>query len=170
MILLALPGSTDIYQGDELGLHEVADLPPEALEDPMASPSTTEKGRDGCRVPLPWSADGPSYGFGAQAAHCPNRTGSGLTRLAFRRLIDTPRSISTGARSPFGGRLFAGNDFGWVDSEPSVLHFACGDGVRCVTNFGADPASLPPGEVILSSAPLADGRLPSDATVWLRTG
>jgi len=43
------------------------------------------------------------------------------------------------------GRLFAGNDFGWVDSEPSVLHFACGDGVRCVTNFGADPASLPPG-------------------------
>jgi glycosidase len=101
MILLALPGPTYIYQGDELGLHEVADLPREALEDPMASRSTKEKGRDGCRVPVPWSPDGPSYGFGAQAAHCSNRTGSVLTRLAFRRLIHTPRSISTGARSPF---------------------------------------------------------------------
>jgi len=48
MILLALPGPTYIYQGDELGLPEVADLPPEALEAPMASPSTKEKGRDGC--------------------------------------------------------------------------------------------------------------------------
>ena len=104
----------------------------------MASRSTKKKGRDGCRVPLPWSPDGPSYGFGAQAAHLPNRTDSGLTRLALRRLIHTPRSISTGALA-LRGRLFAGNDFDWVDSEPSVLHFACGDGVRCVTNFDADP-------------------------------
>ena len=59
MISLALPGSTYIYQSDELGLHEVADLPREALEDPMASRSTKE-GSDGCRVPLPWSPEGPS--------------------------------------------------------------------------------------------------------------
>ena len=71
MILLALPGSTYICQGDELGLHEVADLPREALEDPMASRSTKEKGRDGCRVPLPWIPEGPSYGFSEQAAHLP---------------------------------------------------------------------------------------------------
>ena len=71
MILLALPGSTYIYQGDELGLHEVAELPREVLEDPMASRSTTDKGRDGCRVPLPWSLAGPSYGFGARTAHLP---------------------------------------------------------------------------------------------------
>jgi alpha-glucosidase len=69
MILLALPGSAYIYQGDELGLQEVADLPREVLEDPMASRTTKEKGRDGCRVPLPWSADGPSYGFGERVGH-----------------------------------------------------------------------------------------------------
>ncbi len=80
MILLALPGSTYIYQGDELGLHEVADLPREILEDPMASRSTTEKGRDGCRVPLPWSPEGPSYGFGARAGHLPQPDWFGATR------------------------------------------------------------------------------------------
>ena len=65
--------------------------------------------------------------------------------------------------------LFAGSDLRWVDSEPSALHFERAGGVRCVTNFGADPASLPAGEVLLSSAPVADGRLPGDTTVWLRT-
>ncbi|MCE3274886.1 MAG: aglA [Propionibacteriaceae bacterium] len=170
MILLALPGSTYIYQGDELGLHEVADLPREALEDPMASRSTKEKGRDGCRVPLPWSSDGPSYGFGAQAAHLPQPDWFSAYAVSVQEA--DPRSTLNLYRRALAlrGGLFAGNDFGWVDSEPSVLHFACGDGVRCVTNFGADPASLPPGEVILGSAPLADGRLPSDTTVWLRTG
>ena len=64
MILLALPGSTYIYQGDELGLHEVAELPREVLEDPMATRSTTDKGRDGCRVPLPWSRPGRRTGSG----------------------------------------------------------------------------------------------------------
>jgi alpha-glucosidase len=170
MILLALPGSTYIYQGEELGLHEVADLPREALEDPMASRSTKEKGRDGCRVPLPWSSDGPSYGFGAQAAHLPQPDWFSAYAVSVQEA--DPRSTLNLYRRALAlrGGLFAGNDFGWVDSEPSVLHFACGDGVRCVTNFGADPASLPPGEVILGSAPLADGRLPSDTTVWLRTG
>jgi alpha-glucosidase len=64
MILLALPGSTYIYQGDELGLHEVADLPREVLEDPMAGRSMKQKGRDGCRVPLPWTPDGLSHAAG----------------------------------------------------------------------------------------------------------
>ena len=80
MILLALPGSTYIYQGDELGLQEVGDLL-EVLEDPMATRSTTDKGRDGCRVPLPWTPEGPSYGFGSQAAGtCHSRIGSAVTR------------------------------------------------------------------------------------------
>ena len=38
MILLALPGSTYIYQGDELGLQEVGDLPLDVLEDPDGDP------------------------------------------------------------------------------------------------------------------------------------
>ena len=168
LILLALPGSSYIYQGDELGLHEVADLPREALEDPMASRSVTEKGRDGCRVPLPWSQDGPSYGFGSQLGHLPQpdsfgayavsvqEADSGSTLNLYRRALELRRY------------LFAAGELSWVESEPSVLHFARSSGVRCVTNFGSESVALPAGEVLLSSAELDHGRLPGDTTAWLR--
>ena len=67
MLMLALPGSAYLYQGEELGLLEVADLPPDQLHDPVYERSHHQlKGRDGCRVPLPWTAHGPSFGFGAR--------------------------------------------------------------------------------------------------------
>ena len=56
---LGLPGAAYIYQGEELGLFEVADIPWDHLEDPTAfhtARATMDKGRDGCRVPLPWTA------------------------------------------------------------------------------------------------------------------
>jgi len=49
-----------------------------------------------------------------------------------------------------------------------VLHFERA-GLRCITNFGTESVELPDGEVLLSSAQLDDGMLPSDATVWLRS-
>ena len=169
MILLALPGSTYIYQGDELGLHEVADLPLEVLEDPMAGRSTKEKGRDGCRVPLPWTTDGPSYGFGVAAAHLPQPDWFGSYAVSVEEA--DPHSMLNLYRRALTLRrqLFVGIDLAWVDSEPSVLLFERGAGIRCMTNFGAEPIALPAAEVLLSSAPLADGRLPGDTTVWLRT-
>jgi len=168
MILLALPGSAYIYQGDELGLQEVADLPREVLEDPMASRTAKEKGRDGCRVPLPWSADGPSYGFGERVGHLPQpewfvayavgvqEADPGSTLNLYRRAL------------ALRSELFAGDDLRWVESESSVLHFARPGGVRCITNFGTEPIALPASEILLSSGQLDHGRLPSDTTVWLR--
>jgi len=167
MILLALPGSAYIYQGDELGLHEVADLPREALEDPVASRSTTDKGRDGCRVPLPWSAAGPSYGFGSQAAHLPQPDWFAAYAVSVQEA--DPDSTLNLYRRALGLRgLFSGSELSWVESEPSVLHFARPGGVRCLTNFGAEPVALPAGEILLSSGPLDHALLPSDTTVWLR--
>ena len=65
LLMLALPGSAHLYQGEELGLHEVGDLPADLLQDPVFRRSGgTDKGRDGCRVPLPWTTGGPSFGFG----------------------------------------------------------------------------------------------------------
>ncbi len=169
MILLALPGSTYIYQGDELGLHEVADLPREVLEDPMASRSTTEKGRDGCRVPLPWSLDEPSYGFGSRSAHLPQPEWFGAYAVSVQE-ADPDSTLNLYRRAlTLRGDLFAGTDLRWVESETSVLHFERAHGVRCVTNFGAEPVALPPGEVLLSSAPLDDGQVPGNTTVWIRT-
>ena len=64
LLMLALPGGAYIYQGAELGLPEVEDLPEEVLQDPTWEQSgRTERGRDGCRVPIPWSGDEPPYGF-----------------------------------------------------------------------------------------------------------
>jgi alpha-glucosidase len=168
MILLALPGSTYIYQGDELGLHEVADLPRHVLEDPIARRSITDKGRDGCRVPLPWTPDGPSFGFGPGDAHLPQP--DWLSSYAVNVQEDDPDSTLNLYRRALALRrdLFAGTEMSWVDSEPSVLHFERPGDVGCVTNFGAEPITLPDGEVLLSSVELADGQLPSDATAWLR--
>jgi alpha-glucosidase len=64
--------------------------------------------------------------------------------------------------------LLNASDFSWVESEPSVLHFVRPGGVGCLTNFGARSVPLPVGDVLLSSAQLDHGRLPSDTTVWLR--
>jgi alpha-glucosidase len=168
MILLALPGSTYIYQGDELGLGEVADLPREVLEDPMASRSSKEKGRDGCRVPLPWSSDGPSYGFGEHVGHLPQP--EWFAAYAVSAQAADPASTLNLYRRALALRreMFVGDDLRWIESESSVLHFARA-GLRCITNFGTDSVELPDGEVLLSSAQLDDGMLPSDATAWLRS-
>jgi len=65
LLMLALPGSAYLYQGEELGLWEVEDLPEEVLEDPIWERSgRTVRGRDGCRVPIPWEGDAPPFGFG----------------------------------------------------------------------------------------------------------
>ena len=168
MILLALPGSTYIYQGDELGLQEVGDLPLEVLEDPMSTRSTTDKGRDGCRVPLPWTPDGPSYGFSSGVGHLPQPDWFGAYAVSVQEA--DPDSTLTLYRQALALRdhLFASSSLSWVEPEPSVLHFARPGGIRCVTNFGTEPVSLPAGQVLLSSAYLDHGRLPADTTVWLR--
>ena len=169
MILLALPGSSYIYQGDELGLHEVADLPPEVLEDPMAGRSTKEKGRDGCRVPLPWTPDGLSYGFGVEGAHLPQPDWFASYAISVQE-ADPNSTLNLYRRAlDLRGQLFVGSDLGWIESESQVLCFERGGGVRCVTNFGSEPIALPSGDVLLASAALDTGGLPTDTTVWLRT-
>ena len=69
LLELALPGGAYIYQGDELGLPEVEDLPAEVLDDPIWEHSGRQiHGRDGCRVPMPWSGTEAPFGFGPGAA------------------------------------------------------------------------------------------------------
>jgi alpha-glucosidase len=65
VFLLGLPGSAYVYQGEELGLPEVFDLPNDARQDPVWIRSNgADIGRDGCRVPIPWKSQAPSFGFG----------------------------------------------------------------------------------------------------------
>ncbi len=168
MILLALPGSTYVYQGEELGLQEVPDLPRETLQDPMATWSQEEKGRDGCRVPLPWTATGPSLGFGPGPAMPPQP--DWFARYAVSTQTDDPTSTLSLYRRALRLRreLAVDESFDWVPAESAdVLSFRRGSW-WCVTNFGTDPVPLPAGELLLASTDLDGTGLPGDTTVWLR--
>lgn len=170
LFVLGLPGSAYLYQGEELGLHEVADIPDDQRQDPtfFRSPGV-DLGRDGCRVPLPWTASGPAFGFGEGGAHLPQpewfgpaavdvQDGDPASTLSlYRRALELRHGLQTDEQLE------------WIESTaPSVVAFERPNGWAVVTNFGAEPAALPAGEVLLSSGPLAGDALPGETTVWMR--
>ena len=172
MLTLALPGCAYLYQGEELGLHEVPDLPAEVLQDPTwARSQHTVKGRDGCRVPLPWTVDGSSFGFGADGAHLPQPRW--FAEVAVEAQERDPDSTLNLYRAALGLRreLQGAEELTWHVDSGDVVHFERPGGWHSVTNFGAEPIALPEGTVVLASAPLgetADGlELPTDATAWV---
>jgi alpha-glucosidase len=173
-LMLALPGSAYLYQGEELGLPEVIDIPDEARQDPTWFRSKGERyGRDGCRVPIPWEATAPAYGFSPTGASwLPQppewavlardvEAGDPLSTLSlYKTLLAERRSHTLGTGS-----------LEWIDAaDPGILAFRNGD-VTVVANLGAEPAALPEGRVLVASEPLSGdwpgGTLPSDTTVWL---
>ncbi len=173
MLMLALPGSAYLYQGEELGLPEVADLPAEALQDPIwERTGHAHKGRDGCRVPLPWTREGTSFGFGDGGAWLPQPASFGA--LSVEAQDGAEGSTLELYRAALGLRreLQADESLQWVDAGPTavthVLHLRRSTGWESVTNFSDAAVDLPAGEVLLASGPLTDGTLPPDTTVWLR--
>ena len=168
-LMLALPGSSYLYQGEELGLHEVADIPRGALQDPIwVRTLNTKKGRDGARVPLPWSHEGASYGFGSGAAWLPQP--AGFSRSAVSTQQGRPGSTLElySAALRLRRELQGAEELEWVRTDGDVLHFRRPGGWECVMNFGADPVPLPEGEVVLTSGtgPVGD-ELPGETAVWL---
>ncbi|WP_166848744.1 glycoside hydrolase family 13 protein [Isoptericola sp. BMS4] len=175
LLMLALPGSAYLYQGEELGLPEHTTLPAEVRQDPaFFRTEGAEAGRDGCRVPLPWTADAPGFGFGPTGATWLPQPESfaryaadvqdgvpGSTLELYRAALATRRTEELG----HGGLAWLDV---WADS-PDVIA-GRNRGVTVVANLGASPVALPDGaEVLLASGPLAaDGTLPADTTVWLR--
>jgi alpha-glucosidase len=168
--MLALPGSAYLYQGEELGLPEDTTMADEHRQDPAWFRSGhTERGRDGCRVPIPWEADAPSYGFGpADASWLPQP--SVWSEYARDRQEGVPGSTyemyRTALRLRREYRLGTGR-LEWANPEPDLLAFRNGE-LLVLTNFGDSPVELPVGRrVLLASEPLdADGRVPTDVTVW----
>ncbi len=173
LLMLALPGTAYLYQGEELGLPEVEDIPAALLDDPTWERSGhTRRGRDGCRVPIPWSGDTPPYGFGggswlpqpaAFAAHTADK------------LEADPESILHLYRDALAIRkahpALGGGELAWLDSPEGTLAFAREPGFTALVNVSSSPVSLPEdAEVMLTSGPLtANGSLPADTAVWLRT-
>ncbi|MCW3816368.1 alpha-amylase family glycosyl hydrolase [Micromonospora sp. DR5-3] len=176
LLMLALPGAAYVYQGEELGLPQV-DLPDEALRDPLWERSgRTMRGRDGSRVPIPWTADGGTYGFSPEGADPPwlpqpdgwgawsvqRQTADPASTLAlYRTAIRLRRALSNGAT----------DELTWWDTGPDVVAFRRGDGFGCAVNVGDRAARLTGvGRVLLTSGPVPPAErsflLPPDATVW----
>jgi alpha-glucosidase len=173
MLMLALPGGAYIYQGEELGLPNVDDLPEEVLQDPMFLRSGGAiRGRDGARVPLPWSGVAPPFGFcpdGAQPWLPQPESWSALTVEAQSSEQGSMLSLYRAAlrlrRSTEG--LHAA-PLVWRRSPSGVLDFDRGTVLRCLVNLSRQPVEVTVADVLLSSAPVARGHLPVDAAAWLR--
>lgn len=170
LFLLGLPGSAYLYQGEELGLHEVADIPAEQRQDPtFFRTGGAEIGRDGCRVPLPWTATGSSFGFGADGAHLPQPA------WFAEHAVDVQAADATSTLSLYRAALALRRELQteeiltWRDTgRDDVLWFERPNGWQIVTNFGTEPFALPDGiAVALSSNGGGDGSLPGETTVWI---
>ncbi len=170
-LTMALPGAAYVYFGEELGLEEVEGLTPAERRDPIHHRSKgTDPGRDGSRIPLPWSGDEPPYGFAdpGSATWLPQPAGwAELTVAAqeqdrdstlahYRRLLAARRALMVDA-----GPLV------WLDAPPDVLAFRR-DAVQCWVNFGSAPVRLPADRrIVITSRPEVETVLPPDTAVWL---
>jgi alpha-glucosidase len=167
LTMLGLPGSSYLYEGEELGLEQV-DVAADFRQDPSWF-RTGEPGRDGCRVPLPWSGDAAPYGFGPGAGQPWIPQPDGWADLTVEAQAADPASTLSFYRAALTARrgiVDAGDSVEMLDLGADVLAFRRGD-LTVVLNCGATAVPLPAGEVLASSAPV-DGELPGDTAVWLR--
>lgn len=170
LLVLALPGSTYVYQGDELGLPEVTGLPDSVIDDPMwLNSGKTRRGRDGCRVPMPWDSDGPSQGFSSAPPWLPQPEDFG--RYAAKQQASEVESMLTLYRQAIALRketIEPSDGLAFSDLGADVLAFRRGASFTCIVNMGTAPVPLPDGSVVLASAPIAGNVLPGNAAVWLQ--
>lgn len=175
-LMLSLPGGAYLYQGEELGLPEVIDLPDDARQDPTWFRTNHERyGRDGCRVPIPWEAGHPAYGFnttGASWLPQPDDWNDysrdaqagipGSTLELYRTLLRLRREHALGLGS-----------IAWIEGAPDTILALTNGAVTVVANTGADdiavPSSLADSAVLVASGPFDGSTIHGDTTVWFTT-
>ena len=175
LMMLALPGSSYLYQGEELGLPEHTTLAPEFRQDPTFFRTNGKRvGRDGCRVPLPWEAGvGAANGFNSTgkawlpqpeiyAAYSRDQQDgvAGSTLELYKHALKLRRDLKLGEGSfEWASDFVSERSLGFRNGEILVIH-----------NFGHEPIHLPAGEIIASSIEgmTAGHALVADQTVWLR--
>jgi alpha-glucosidase len=178
LLMLALPGGAYIYQGEELAVPEVRDIPEDRLTDPIWKMSEyKDRGRDGCRVPIAWkSAQAGAFGFSTNADLQPDQAwlpqspwwGSysvesqvgkdGSTHSLYTQALAIRKSESGLGDGPMS----------WIDAGKDVIAFSRPGKFACYVNFGS-PIELPEGaHVLLASQELSGRSIPTDTTVWMR--
>jgi alpha-glucosidase len=168
LVSLALPGSAYLYQGEELGLEDV-DVAPAHRQDPSWF-RTGKPGRDGCRVPIPWSGDRPPYGFGPGSEQPWIPQPLDWARLTVEAQQADPESTLAFYRRALVARreyaVGSGHEV-TVDVSGDVLTLRRGP-LTLLLNCGESSAPMPAGELVIASGPV-DGRVPPDTAVWVRS-
>ncbi len=178
LLCLALPGSAYLYQGEELGLWEVEDIPHELRQDAMWHRSGhVDPGRDGCRVPLPWSGEEPPFGFSPSTAHAPPwlPQPADWKDRTVRAQTGDPHSMLELYREALRIRraeaALGDGSLRWLPSSTDVLAFARDPDIACVVNLSVVAVPLPAHDaILLASGPLDSDLLPPDTAAWLRIG
>jgi alpha-glucosidase len=168
LFMLGLPGASYLYQGEELGLPEHTNISPEHRQDPtFARTSGQRVGRDGARVPLPWTKGGTTNGFtSANSAWLPQpESFADLSRDQQTRADSTLEMYKSSLklRSELG---LGEGSFSWTSTD-AVLSYQ-NENVIVAHNFGEDSAKLPVGQLLITSAPLNSGKLPANVTAWVK--
>jgi alpha-glucosidase len=178
LLMLALPGGAYIYQGEELAVPEVRDIPEDRLSDPIWKMSGyQDRGRDGCRVPIAWkSAPEGAHGFSSNSALTPDQAWLPQSPWWGSYSVQSQVGVAGSTHSLYSQALaIRKNESGlgdgpmqWIDAGPNVIAFTRPGNFACYVNFGA-PIDLPEGaDVLLASAELIDGKIPTDTAIWLR--
>ena len=176
LLSLALPGGAYVYQGEELGLEEVLDIPGELRQDPIFARTGGERvGRDGCRVPLPWGGQQAPFAFGPGGTPWLPQPSSwaGLTVEAQQ---SDPGSTLGFYRAALHARrenpALGDGIMTWIDAPAGVLALSRGGGFVCVINYNDHPVELPAtlatARPILVSSDCAPGVLPGCTAAWLQ--
>jgi alpha-glucosidase len=178
LMTLALPGGTYLYQGEELAVPEVRDIPEDRLTDPRWKMSGfSDRGRDGCRVPIPWSSNPEgAFGFSTNAALKPEQAWLPQSSWWGKYAVDTQDGVEGSTLSMYRQALairkeeegLGDGPMEWIEAGKDVVAFERPGDFACYINFGA-PIQLPSNsQILVASGPVTGHTLPTDTAVWVR--
>jgi len=178
LMTLSLPGGTYLYQGEEIGLPEVRDIPEDRLTDPRWKMSEfKDRGRDGCRVPLPWKTDSAGgFGFSSNAAITCEQLWLPQSSWMGKYSVQSQEGIEGSTLSIYQNALairkqepgLGDGPMEWIEAGKDVVAYSRPGKFACYINFGS-AIEIPTGsKVLISSGPLQGNSIPTDTAVWLR--
>ena len=178
LMMLALPGGAYLYQGEELAVPEVRDIPEDRLTDPRWKMSGyTDRGRDGCRVPIPWTSNPVgAFGFSSNDSLRPNQAWLPQSDWWGKYSVDSQDGVDGSTLSMYRQALairkqemgLGDGPMEWIQAGQEIVAFKRPGDFACYINFG--PAfELPSKSTILIASALISGQtLPTDTAVWVR--
>lgn len=178
LLMLALPGGAYMYQGEELALPEVRDIPESRLTDPRWKMSGhLDRGRDGCRVPLPWSSNpAGAFGFSNEDSLTPDQAWLPQSPWWGGFSVDSQDGIEGSTLSMYREALairkseegLGDGEMEWIEAGADVVAFERPGDFACYINFGAAIELPSNSQILVASGPVHAHTLQTDTAAWVR--